>query len=64
MEYHPGINIAHIPVKGIPGLLFLIATLFTFLVGIPMLRDFLLVTGAAGIIGAGIIYYWHNQTRW
>ena len=64
MQYHPGINIAEIPVKGLPGLLFLLATVFTFLVGIPMLRDFLMITGAAGMIGAGLMYYWHNQTRW
>jgi hypothetical protein len=64
MEYHPGILIDQIPVEGIPGLLFLAATLFMFLAAVPATRDFLMITGGAGIIWAGVLYYWHNQTRW
>jgi hypothetical protein len=63
-RYHPGIRIDEIPVRGIPGLLFVAATLFMFLVGVPATRGFLLITGSAGIVGAALLYYWHNQTRW
>ena len=64
MRYHPGIRIDRIPVRGIPGFLFVIATWFICLAGVPATRDFLLVSGGAGLVGAGILYYWHNQTRW
>jgi hypothetical protein len=64
MEYHPGILIDQIPVRGIPGLLFVAATLFIFLAAVPATRDFLMITGPAGIIWAGVLYYWRNQTRW
>jgi hypothetical protein len=64
MEYHPGILINQIPVEGIPGLLFLAATLFMLLAAVPATRDFLMITWGAGIIWAGGLYYWRNQTRW
>jgi precorrin-3B methylase len=61
-EYHPGIRIHRVPVQGVPGLLFVAAILL--LVGAPVARDFLMIAGAAGLGGAGILYWWHNQTRW
>ncbi len=64
MEFHRGIRIDSIPVEGFPGLLFVLATVFMFLGAIPATREFLLISGGAGIIGAAVLYYWHNQTRW
>ena len=63
-EFHRGIRIDSIPVEGIPGLLFVIATVYMFLGAIPATREFLLISGSAGVLGAGLLYYWHNQTRW
>ncbi len=63
-EFHQGIRIDKIPVDGIPGLLFVFATVLMFAAAIPAVREFLLITGIIGIIGAGALYYWHNQTRW
>ncbi len=64
IEFHQGIRIDKIPVEGIPGLLFVAATVITFFGGILAVREFLLITAIPGVIGAGILYYWHNQTRW
>ncbi len=63
-EYHQGIRIDKIPIDGVPGLMFVIATVFMFAAAIPAVREFLLITSIPGIIGAGIRYYWLNQTRW
>ncbi len=63
-EFHQGIRIDKIPVDGIPGLMFVFATVFMFAAAIPAVREFLAITGILGIIGAGALYYWHNQTRW
>jgi len=63
-EYHRGIRIDSIPVRGFAGLLFVFATMFMFLGASPAIRELLLICGPAGLIWAGILYYWHNQTRW
>jgi hypothetical protein len=44
--------------------LFVFATVFMFAYEIPAVREFLLITSIAGVFGSGILYYWHNQTRW
>src|SRR2546428_13867852 len=62
MRYHPGIRIDRIPVQGIPGFLFVIATWFICLAGVPATRDFLLVSGGGGLAGGGDFYYSPNQT--
>ena len=62
-EYHPGIQISKIPVKGIAGLFFAIAIVSIFLVAFRFARQFLVLTGIAGILGAGILYLWHNRAR-
>ena len=64
VDFHQGIRIDKIPVEGTPGFLFMAATLLIFLAGIPAVREFLLITSIAGAIGAGLLYFWHNQTRW
>ncbi len=63
MQFHRGILTDKIPVQGFPGAL-LVAVMLVAILGTPAARQFFLVTSAGGIIGAGVIYWWHNQTRW
>ena len=63
MQYHRGILIDSIPVSGFPGFLF-VAAMVIAIAGIPAALQFFLATGAAGICWAGVLYWWHNQTRW
>jgi hypothetical protein len=63
-EFHPGIRIDSISAQGFPGLLFAAATWLTFAGGIPAAREFMAITGALGLGFAGLLYWWHNQTRW
>ena len=62
-RYHEGIRIDSIPAQGFAGLLFTIATLVVFL-GIPVIREFLLIVLIAAVPLSALLYYWHNQTRW
>jgi hypothetical protein len=61
VTYHSGIRIDKIRVQGAMGLLFVFATLFIFGVGIPAVRGFAAISGALGILGAGVVYYWHKK---
>jgi hypothetical protein len=61
VTYHRGISISHIPVEGAAGLLFVFATCFIFGVGIPAVREMLVVSLPLGILGSGILLYWHNR---
>ena len=63
MQYHHGILTHKIPVQGFPGTL-LVAVMMVAVLGTPAARQFFLLTGVVGVIWAGIIYWWHNQTRW
>ncbi len=63
MQLHRGILTYKIPVRGFPGVL-LVAVMIIAILGTPAARQFFLVTGIVGVVGAGIIYWWHNQTRW
>ncbi len=59
---HPGISMHHIPVgSGIAGFLFVFATVFIFVVGIPAVRGLLIITGILGILGSGLVFYWHKR---
>jgi hypothetical protein len=60
---HPGIRIDRIPVDGLAGLLFTVASLLVFL-AVPEVRGFIGLTLLGGIPVAGLIYFWRNQTRW
>jgi hypothetical protein len=62
-NYHPGIRIDRIPASGVGGLLFTVATIVAFL-AVPEIREFMLIGLLGGIPAAGLIYFWHNQTRW
>jgi hypothetical protein len=60
-KYHSGISMHHIPVQGGVGLLFAFATVFIFGVGIRAVREIFMVTGSMGILGSGILLYWHMR---
>jgi hypothetical protein len=52
----------HIPVgSGVAGFLFVFATVFIFAVGIPAIRGLLVITGILGILGSGLLFYWHKR---
>ncbi len=60
--HHPGISMHHISVGGgVPGLLFVLATVYIFGVGIPAFLELLVACGILGIIASRIILYWHKR---
>ncbi len=61
---HPGIRIDKITVAGFPGLIFAIGVAVMFIIGLPELREFALVAVVVGTVVGGLLYFWHNQTRW
>ncbi|MGD0308972.1 MAG: hypothetical protein ABSC02_06745 [Acidobacteriota bacterium] len=61
--YHQGITMHKIPVEGIVGFLFVFATVFIFVVGIPEVRGLALVAGFVGILGSGFLYYWRSHKK-
>ena len=63
MQYHRGILTDKIPVRGVPGAL-LVAVMLVAILGTPVAYQFFMLTGAVGVVWAGILYWWHNQTRW
>ena len=60
-HYHPGISMHHISVEGAVGLLFVIATVLIFALGIRAIREILLLTVPVGILGGGLLLYWHKS---
>jgi len=64
MDRHPGIRIDRIPVTWtISGLLFVLGTLFVFLVGLPVLRYFLLIGLVGGILVGVFRYYYLRRNK-
>jgi hypothetical protein len=61
VAYHQGIRIDRIRVQGSMGLLFVFATIFIFGMGIPAVRVLAAITGLVGILGSGVLYYWHTK---
>jgi hypothetical protein len=61
VRYHRGIRIDRIPVEGAIGLLFVFATVFIFGIGIPAVRELFVITGILGILGSGILLFWHKR---
>ncbi len=60
--FHPGISMHHISVgSGVPGLLFVLATVFIFGVGIPAFLELLVVSGIVGLFASRIILNWHRH---
>jgi hypothetical protein len=64
MRFHDGIRIDKIPARGAGGFIFALSTVAIFALGIPEVRQLLLVTLPGGVIFAALLNYWHNQTRW
>ncbi len=62
MRKHPGIKIDSIPVKGGPGLIFVIGLLAIFVVEIPTVRLVLALGLVGGLITAAILH-WTDRTR-
>jgi hypothetical protein len=63
MAKHPGIRIDRIPVTAtITGLVFVAGTLYIFLVGVPVLR-FFLVVGLAGGLTVGLLRYFRRRRQ-
>ena len=62
-KQHPGIRIDKIPVSGAAGLIFVIGALSIFLIGVPLIRGFFPIMVVGGIVGAGLLHWWRNQTR-
>ena len=58
---HPGIRIDQIRPSGIPGLLFVVATVILF-AALPPVRAFLLVSLPLGVLGALVRIWWLNRT--
>jgi hypothetical protein len=63
MRFHRGILTHEIPVRGVPGAL-LVAVMMVAILGMPAARQFFLLTSTVGLVWAGALYWWHNQTRW
>ncbi len=61
VNYHPGISMQHIPVEGAVGLLFVVATCLIFFLGIPAIREILVVTLPLGILGGTLLLHWHKD---
>jgi len=60
-QYHRGISMHHISVEGAVGLLFVIGTVLIFALGIRAIREVLLLTVPVGILGGGLLLYWHKS---
>ena len=62
VAYHPGISMHHISVGGnMAGLIFVLATVLIFGIGIPALLVLLVISGILGILASGIIRRWHKR---
>ena len=62
VTYHPGISMHHISVgSGVPGFLFVLATVFIFGVGIPAFLVLLVITGTLGLLASRVILNWHKH---
>lgn len=64
LKPHRGILTHKIPAEGFGGLIFALGTVMIFVIGVPEIRQFSLFAIPAGGILAGVLYLWHNQTRW
>jgi hypothetical protein len=62
VTYHPGISMHHISVgSGVPGLLFVLGTVFIFGVGIPAFLELLVISGTLGLLASRVILNWHKH---
>ncbi len=62
VAFHPGISMHHISIgSGVPGFIFVLATVFIFGVGIPAFLVLLGISGIMGILTSRIILNWHKH---
>jgi hypothetical protein len=62
MKWHPGIRIDKIPVKAnVGGLIFVIGIVVLGIVGVPAIRELLIVGLLGGVLFAAVLYWWHNR---
>jgi hypothetical protein len=59
----PQIDIAKIPTKGGVGLVFVIGVMAIFLIGLPAVRWFFLLSIPPGILVGGILYLLHRRRQ-
>jgi len=63
MKWHPGIRIDKIPVTAtIGGLIFAVGIVVLAIIGVPAIRELLLIGIPGGILFAAILYWWRNRT--
>ena len=58
---HPGIAIHKIPVKGWVGLVFVVGIMLLFLVGLPQVRWFFLLSLPTGLLVGTVMYFIHRR---
>ena len=58
---HPGINTTRINPKGWVGLVFAIGIMFLFLIGLPQIRWFFVLTLPVGALVGGTLYFLHRR---
>ena len=64
MRPHSGIRIDQIPADGVGGFLFTIAIAAIGLIAFPEIRFLATIGLVGGVMFAGFLTFWHNQTRW
>jgi len=63
MKWHPGIRIDKIPVSAnVGGLIFVIGIVVLGIVGVPAIRELLIIGLIGGPLFAAVLYWWHNRT--
>jgi hypothetical protein len=62
-DMRPQIDIAKIPIKGWVGLVFVIGVMAIFLIGLPAVRWFFLLSIPPGILVGGILYLLHRRRQ-
>ena len=61
-EIHSGINMAHIPIAGFPGLVFVGGFIYMFWANFPFLRPYVVGIGSIGcVLGMGLIISQRNH---
>jgi hypothetical protein len=63
MRWHPGIRIDRIPVTAtVGGSIFVIGIVVLGVVGVPVIRELLLIGLPGGVLFAAFLYWWRNRT--
>ncbi len=60
---HRGINTAHVPVAGLPGLVLVVGFVWMFWFGVPFYRPLLVVLALAGCLGGAVLILINKRRR-